>query len=144
MRKTIYDTIVRALEAVPDIAHVDLWNDQLLNAETEQPFATPAVFVEFDTIEWRQLLHGVREASVSMRLHTITDSRVGTWSDIARHFCLLDGIAAALHGLHHVAADGSVMDALTLESSATDHNFGELRDDIDTYACHVTTARTTR
>lgn len=141
MRKTVYTTIARALETVPSVAHVGLWNDQLMNAIDEQPFAVPAVFIEFDAIDWKQLLHGVREAAISVRLHIVTDSRVGAWNDVIDHFDLIDEISAALHGLHYIAPDGSVMDALTLESSTTDHNFGELRDDIDTYSCHVTTAR---
>lgn len=140
MRKIVYNTIVRALETVPSVAHVGFWNDQLMNAIDEQPFAVPAVFVEFEAIDWRQLLHGVREAVMSMRLHIVTDSRVGAWGDVVEHLDLLDEITTALHGLHYVAPDGSVMDALTLESSTTDHNFGELRDDIDTYSCHVTTS----
>lgn len=138
MRKTVYNAIAAALEAVPGVAHVGLWNSQLLHAGEEQPFAVPAVFIEFDPIEWRHLLHGVREAAMGVRLHVVTDSRVGTWAEAVGAFALLDRINAALHGLHRVEADGSAMDALTLEASATDHDFGELRDDVESYSCHVT------
>ena len=138
MRKVIYQTIASALADVSNIKHIDLWQQQTNLAEEEQPFATPAVFVEFDSIDWRQHLHGVREASVSITLHIVTDSRVGHWSDTVQVFDLIDRIAARLHGLHTTTPDGSVMDALTLERSTTDHNFDELQDNQETYACHIT------
>lgn len=142
MRKTIYNVLATALANVSGVEHVGLWNNQLQYIEKEQPFNTPAVFVEFSPIQWQHLLHGVREAAVTVTLHVVTDSRVGTWADVINVFDLLDCINAALHGLHSVSPlggqGGSVMDALTLTTSTTDHNFDELRDDVETYQCHVT------
>lgn len=127
MRKTIYNTIATALANVPEVQHIGLWNNQLQYIEEEQPFNTPAVLVEFDTIQWRERLHGVCEAEVTIKLHVVSDSRVGAWADVIDVFDLLDTINATLHGLHHVETNGSVMDALTLTTSTTDYNFDGFR-----------------
>lgn len=146
MRKIIYQTIRAALLAIEDgegqklIGHVDLYNNQLAYTDGEQPFNTPAVLIEFGEIEWRHLPHKVREAVVQVRLHVVTDSRVGRWSDAVEVFDLLDKINAALHGLTYSDGDGNVMDALTSLSSATDSDFDELQDNVETYSAHVTDA----
>ena len=132
MRAAIYNLIASALPE--SVCHIDLWNEQRLFAETEQPFQTPAVFIEFTDIQWTQQLHGVRDAVVGVRLHIVTDSRVGDWSDVLDSLALSDDIASALHGLHNQLG----IDSLTLVGTHTDHNFDELRDDIETYQCHVT------
>ncbi|MCM1035551.1 MAG: hypothetical protein NC038_05585 [Paludibacter sp.] len=138
MRKTLYKQITAALEMLPEIAHIDLFNNQLTYSEGEQPFLTPAVLIEFDAIEWRHLLHGVREAAIQIHLHVITDSRVSPWAENIKVFDLLDRINHTLHGLHAMDENGSIMDALTLAQSSTDHDFDELQDNIETYQCHVT------
>lgn len=143
MRKIIYNAISAALANVQGIAHVGLWNNQLAYIEEEQPFDTPAVFIEFGQIDWKHQLHGVREAVITVRLHVVTDSRLSPWSEVVNVFDLLDQINATLHGLHSVtlpAGDpgSSVMDALTSIQSITDHDFGELQDNIEVYECHVT------
>lgn len=138
MKKQIYNVIADTLAAVVDIAHIGLWNNQLQYIEGEQPFDTPAVFIEFEPTQWNHLLHGVREAVVTVRLHVITDSRIGRWADIVDVFDLHERIDAALHAVHRIETNGSVVDALTLAADATDHNFDELRDDTLDYRCHVT------
>lgn len=144
MRATIFNTIKNALESIKDgndestIKHIDLYNNQLTYIETEQPFDTPAVFIEFQPIEWSGLLHGVKEAVVRVILHVVTDSRVGTWSDAVARLSLCDTINAKLHGIGTTTDNGSVMNALTITTSTTDHDFDELQDNVETYTCHVT------
>ena len=143
MRKVIYTAIEQALTGITDadgkrvIRHIDLYNHQLNYAEEEQPFRTPAVLVEFGVIRWQPMPHGVREATVEVSLHVVTDSRVGKWKKVIEVFGLLDTIHAWLYGLR---CDGRerTMDILTLEQSVTDTDFDELRDDVETYTCHVT------
>ena len=60
MKKQIYNTLADTLTTVADIAHVGLWNNQLQYITEEQPFDTPAVFIEFEPTQWSELLHGVR------------------------------------------------------------------------------------
>ena len=138
MKKQIYNTLADTLADLADIAHVGLWNNQLQYIAEEQPFDTPAVFIEFEPTQWSELLHGVREAVVTVRLHVVTDSRVGRWADIVDVFDLHERINAALHAVHRIETDGSVIDSLALAADATDHNFDELRDDTLDYRCHVT------
>ncbi len=144
MRKIIYQTISNALLAIldenqqPIISHVDLFNNQLLYAEEEQPFNTPAVFIEFRDIVWNVLPRGRREAVVTVNLHVVTDSRLGNWSDAVEVFDLLDQINAAIHGLKYTDENGSAMDALTCVASSTDSSFDELQDNIETYSTHIT------
>ena len=105
MRKIIYQTISNALLAIldenqqPVISHVDIFNNQLLYAEEEQPFNTPAVFIEFRDIAWNVLPRGRREAVVTVNLPVVTASRLGRWADAVEVFDLLDQINAAIHGL---------------------------------------------
>lgn len=138
MRKIIFESIRTALTAIPEIKMVELWNNQLAYAEEEQPFNTPAVFIEFGTISWNQLPLGAREATIDVMLHVVTDSRVSSWSDVIDTFDLIDKIHSSLHGLHELAEDGSVMDTLTCSRSITDHDFDELQDNVEVYQCHVT------
>ncbi|MCQ2313257.1 MAG: hypothetical protein MJZ84_07425 [Paludibacteraceae bacterium] len=145
MRKVIYTAIKQTLLSIKDsnnnpvIKHVDLWNQQTVLPEEEQPFATPAVFIEFMQIQWNPLAQGIREATVQIALHVVTDSRVGAWSDVLNVFVLMDDINKALHRLSTV--DGNyTMDSLTLIQSDTDHDFDELQNNIETYSCHVTDA----
>ena len=144
MRKIIYQTIENALLSIldenqqPVINHVSLWNNQLLYAEEEQPFNTPAVFIEFRDIPWSILPHGRREALVTVILHVVTDSRLGRWSEAVEVFDLLDQINAALHGLTYSDENGNTMDSLTCTLSSTDSSFDELQDNIESYTTHVT------
>lgn len=144
MRKIIYQTIENALLSIldenqqPVINHVSLWNNQLLYAEEEQPFNTPAVFIEFRDIPWNILPHGRREALVTVILHVVTDSRLGRWSEAVEVFDLLDQINAALHGLTYSDENGNAMDALTCTLSSTDSSFDELQDNTERYTTHVT------
>lgn len=144
MRKIIFQTIENALLSIldenqqPVINHVSLWNNQLLYAEEEQPFNTPAVFIEFRDIPWNILPHGRREALVTVLLHVVTDSRLGRWSEAVEVFDLLDQINAALHGLTYSDENGNAMDSLTCTLSSTDSSFDELQDNIESYTTHVT------
>ena len=169
MRAIIYHTIRETLlslqqEGQTVIKHIDLFNEQVLYSEEEQPFLTPAVFVEFSPIDWQKQLHGVRDAVVTVRLHIVTDTRTGKWADVLQRLCLTDEINRCLHGLHatiqgvgieaieenmSVSANTdthiidrpcSVMNDLTLLRSTTDSNFDELADNIEEYQCHVTDA----
>lgn len=169
MRAVIYNQIREALQSLRQdgeaiIKHIDLFNLQVEFAEEEQPFLTPAVFVEFAAIDWQHELHGVREAVVTVRLHVVTDTRVGKWQDTIERLLLCDVINRCLHGLHatiqgvgveaieenfsvsrntetrQMDRPCSVMNDLTIYRSTTDHDFGELSDDIEEYRCHVTDA----
>lgn len=140
MRQKLYSLIKDKLFSISDslgekiIKHVDLYNSQLAYIVEEQPFSTPAVFIEFSEINYLHQLHGVNEADVYIRLHVITDSRIARWEDAINVFSLLKQINIALFGLS--SNDG--IGALTLRNSITDSNFDELQHNIETYVTHIT------
>lgn len=72
MRKFIYQSIVDKLSEIQDadnnsvIQHFDIWNNNIISAgegEQEETFDKPAVFVEFQPIEW------IHQGSISRYLH---------------------------------------------------------------------------
>jgi hypothetical protein len=140
MRKQLYNFISGQLLAIQGqpVKHIDIWNNQVAFIEEEQPFPTPAVFIEFQPINWRFQGNAVREAQVSFNLHVVTDSRTGNWSQAIEVFDLLDAINRQLHGAH---TDG--IDALTSLTSTTDNLFGELMHNIEAFSCHVLDASAT-
>ena len=167
MRAAIFQLIHERLQMLQDgdapvIRHYDIFNEQVVYSEQEQPFLCPAVFVKFSDIDWQKQLHGVREAVVTVRLHVVIDTRVGRWQDTVAQLSLLDDINRALHSAYQVGADDaignmaveesfsvahaansnqrppSVINDITLHRSITDHDFGELADHIEEYQCHVT------
>lgn len=73
----LYLAIVRALRdmAFWEIRHFDLWNQNVLFIEEDTPWARPAVFVEFGTINWETLKgqHIVQKGTGTVTLHIVTD-----------------------------------------------------------------------
>lgn len=140
MRKEIYNLIKESLLLIKDdsgenkIKHIDFWNDQIRYIANEKPFFTPAVFVEFSPIEWRNQLKGIREANIWFKLHVVTRNTTGNWEEVIESFEMLEDIYKTLHG---VRTDR--IGSITITASDTDHDFDELREDIETYCCHVTT-----
>ncbi|MCQ2339803.1 MAG: hypothetical protein MJZ79_03365 [Paludibacteraceae bacterium] len=109
----------------------------VIEIKSEQPFNTPAVFIEFGNIQGLPLAKGVRKAEEKIGLHIVTDSPVSSWADTIHVFELLDNINKQLHCLH-TTESMCTMDSPTLVQSQTDHDFDELQNDIETYSCHVT------
>ena len=140
MRKQLYNHIKTLLTGMRDaqnrtvIKHVDLWNNQLATIEEERPFRCPAVFIEFQPIEWRELLRTNREAEVSINLHIVTDSRKKHYDVNTDGFELSETINSILHGTHCACSD-----SITMVTSYSDNDFDELMDNIDVYKCRIRT-----
>ncbi|MDR0726401.1 MAG: hypothetical protein LBF59_10410 [Prevotellaceae bacterium] len=149
MRKFIYNSIVERLKTVEDengeqaIKHFDLWNSQVKYAE--QPFGLPAVFLGFRSINWRLTGNSVREAVVTVELHVITQRNMPTSSELPcaetplDFFDLLAKINVCLYQYAN-RDDRFEHNALTPVQSTTDHDCGELRDDIEVFECHAVDA----
>jgi len=134
MRKFIYQSVVEKLQQeIPEIAHFGLWNNQLTYIEGEVPFELPAVFVEFRTIRWQHQGNGVRDAAVEIVLHTLTEAKA---KKPLQFFDLLTDINRALHK-HVKVSDYYGHNAFTAIQSTTDHNFGEIRHDIEVFSCNA-------
>ena len=142
MRSKIYHVLESALlslkgdEGKSIIQHVDVWNNQVAFSEEEQPFYTPAVFIEFSQINWKSQSRGVIDAEVDIALHFVTDSRVGNWSDTLEVFDLIDQVPSVLAQTQD-AGDNFSIAPFTRISSTSDHDFDELQDNIEVYRTHI-------
>lgn len=142
MRKQIFQAVATRLsERVPEILFVDLWNENLRMLDGGAVFPLPAVFVEFEPIEWRQQNNGARRGDVAVRLHIVTRA----W---AAHGHTAPGMSAALEFLGLAERVGAAMQGLRgdgfsgfqLTASATDHDHAELMESVERY---VTSAQDT-
>lgn len=138
MRKQIFKAIAEAVAAVPGVAFVDLWNNQVqtLNGGAAFPFA--AVFIEFEAVEWKQQNMGARRGALAVRLHVVTravathghkDPRI---DDALAVFDLLDSINTAMQGLR-----GDNFSGFMLTTSATNHDHAEIVENVERYVCGV-------
>jgi hypothetical protein len=70
--KELYLLLKAYLEvSVPALKHVRLWNNQLVYQEagTQIPFAYPAVFIEFQNVEYTDLQNFQQSANMDLVLH---------------------------------------------------------------------------
>lgn len=124
----------RLAEKTPDVAFIDLWNDNVSNLNGGTAFPMPAVFVEFETIEWRQQGNCARMGDVAVRLHIVTKAVVTNGSKDSRmkaaldYLDLIDRINAAIQRLN-----GPNFASFMLTTSATNHNHAELIESVERY-----------
>ena len=147
MRKTIYKALIDRLQGIlgedqqPLIKHIDLWNLNVEAAE-EEVFDTPAVFVEFLPIDWELVKDNVRRGKIRIRLHIVTEAKgissMGSGSIDASltYFDVVDAINDALIGW-------STEDFAPLAGteSITNHDHGELIENVEGYQTRVTETR---
>lgn len=116
------------------IKHIDLWNHNVEFIEQETAWERPAVFVEFEPIQWITIVPGVEyRAEASVRLHIVMD-----WAPTegdngmdgsGRFFELPDKIHDAIAGL-----EGKEFAELTLKESITNHNHEDIVESIEVYS----------
>lgn len=110
------------------IRHIDLWNHNVEFIEQEQGWERPAVFVEFQPIQWEAIVAGVEyRAQAVVNLHVVTD-----WTESSNidQFRLLEEIHKLIAGL-----EGETFADLDLIGSATNHNHEEIVENIESYSC---------
>lgn len=139
MLKNLFLAIAARLqEAVSDIQFIDLWNANIEYISGSAVWPTPAVFVEFDPIEWHQQGRLGRMADVGVRLHIVTrevkhngvtDDRINT--DLLR-LDLASDINVAMQTLH---GEGFTTPMLT--NTTTNHNHTELVEDVQRYVTRL-------
>ena len=148
MRANVYKALVEKLKQYTDaegnqvFKHFDLWNEQVDFVEDETPFGTPAVFVEFKEISWGNTSQYVQQASFVIRLHVVTEWQ-GSESDGSRYqeqalkrLEIVDGLASHLYNWVH-RDDGVKIQQMQRSASYTNHNHGELIEDIEDFTCRV-------
>lgn len=114
MRKQIFQAIcTRLTERVTDIQFIDLWNNNVQTLSGGAVWPLPAVFVEFEPIEWRQQNNGARRGDVAVRLHLVTravsthGAKDPKMSDALGFLDLIDQINAAMQGLRGITFQAS-------------------------------------
>ena len=151
MRRMLYLGLTERLKELkeengnPVIRHIDLWNEQVEFIEQEEPFDTPAVFIEFRPVQWRTMGGNAQQADVPFRLHVVTkwkgsakDGSMFQEESLAR-FNLLDKIDA--HLFNFFIKNGSDTVCMTRRTgSSTNHNHEELVEDISDFSCQATQA----
>jgi hypothetical protein len=144
MRAKLYLDVKNRLKSItgadgePMFRHFDLWNRQVEFIEQETGIAFPAIFVEFAPIQWRTLGNRVQDATLTVRLHIVTEwfaetadhspveERALAYLDIA------DRVAAAMQGF---APEGA--GAWMRSQSITDHDHGQYTDSVEEYVCNL-------
>lgn len=142
MRKQIFTAIAQRLaDRIPEIRFIDLWNNNITTLNGGATWPLPAVFVEFETIEWRQQNNAARRGDVAVRLHIITRA-IATHghndtkqSEALAFLDLIDSINAAMQGLR-----GENFAGFMLTTSATNHDHAELLESVERY---ITSAQDT-
>ena len=151
MRTFIYKSLTERLktwkgdDGKPVIRTVDLWNEQVEFIEQEDAYYTPAVFVEFRPVQWGTLGGSIQRAELTLRLHIVT-----AWKGSARdgspyqeqalqRFELLDRLDALLFNFAGSSADKGVSFCMFRRTAShTNHNHGELVEDVTDFTCQVT------
>ncbi|MCD8266267.1 MAG: hypothetical protein LUC33_03840 [Prevotellaceae bacterium] len=140
MRKQIYQAIVERLtERVEAVKFVSIWNNNIAVLAGGAVWPRPAVFVEFESIEWRQQNKWARRGDLAVRLHVVTDAvNYNGSTDSERqeralaYFDLLDEINAAMQDLR-----GENFTGFMLTTSATNHDHAELIESVERYVTSV-------
>lgn len=136
MRKELYLAIIERLKQIEDnkIKHFDLWNQQVEFIEQETAFDMPAVFIEFQPIQWQSLGGGVQQATIGINLHVVTEYKgasadnSGFQTEALAYFDLLDDINKKMYGMK-----GKNFHACKRVSSATNHNHEEIIENIEVF-----------
>lgn len=135
MRKQIFTAITEKLLTVPDIKYVDLWNDNGAHFAGGAVYPLPAVFVEFETIEWHQLNNAARRADINVRLHILSRASSAlhgaqdpAMAEALHRFDMLDSINAAMQGLR-----GENFAGFMHTISATNHAHAEIVEDVECF-----------
>lgn len=140
MRKAIYKAICARLNAAQlGIKYINLWNRNTEQLTKQKAFKMPAVFVEFEPINWSQLSRGARSADVRVRLHIVTETLAtaedgGKYQDKAlEHLDLIENISAKMQGL---AGEG--FNCFMRVESVTDHDHEQVQHDEECFVTGVT------
>lgn len=132
MRKQIFMAIAEALEKMPDVKFIDIWNNQVEQLSGGALFPTPAIFIEFETLEWTQQNIHTRRGTLGVRLHVVTRAvvthgfRDPNMKEALKLFDLLESINNMMQNLK-----GENFTGVMLTASATNHDHAELIESVE-------------
>lgn len=148
MRTRLYIALIDRLKELTDVQgkpifrHFDLWNRQVEFLEDERPFALPAIFIEFPHIDWGAPMQGVKRATLPIALHIVSEYRGDTndgslyQTDALHRLALLDEVAEHLYNWR-LSGDNVTIQQTHHTGSDTNHDHGEIIEDIEQFACTV-------
>lgn len=130
MREELFRRLEAELRKVEGVAHVDMWNQNVVFIDEETAWERPAVFIELGTVAWESTKEAEwLRGSVEVTLHIVTDW-VGDREDRFKGFRLSKEIRNRLQGLR-----GGLFGTLTHCESRTDHDHAEIVETVDVYRC---------
>ena len=134
--RTLYTNIKAFIkQQLPQVVHVNIWNNQLANLQDEPQFLRPAVFVEFGIVEWTKTNKSNKTGTIPVTLHIVNDCYDTDADDI--------DMMNSLELLNEVEEvfDGATLQACTPfinTSTQPDHDHGNLIENITTYTTEYT------
>ena len=137
--------IERINSKVPEIKHIDLWNNQIEMEAQELPFNRPAVFLEFLPVTWHTLGQKRSDADINFALHLVTDM-TGIQTDSTQEeqkqndslyrLILFEKVWVAMQG--YQANDGDTQFSKIIRNGSNiDSNSGQLNKDTLFFFTHV-------
>ena len=138
MIDTIYLALAARLKDRLDPKTVDLWNTQPANTQIAAVHL-PAIFIDFDRIEWKDNQSGLQEGRAEIRIwvvqNTLAESRYGGHSTdrAMKPLQYLTQVHTALQGF-----SGDGFGSLTRVATAVDHDHDHLLVHSHTYITQIT------
>lgn len=134
--------VVEPGEEIPEgweraIKHIDLWNHNVEFIEQEENWERPAVFVEFQPIQWNTVQPGAEyRAEPIINLHIVTDWQGSSSADSEFREKSLE-VFDLLEAIHEQLAcrRGKTFLEFDLVGSNTNHNHEEIIENIEVYQC---------
>lgn len=127
-RLSLFNNTKRVIETkVPEVQHVDLYNENVEYVDEECPWERPAVFIEFGDIEWRPFT-GTKlsqRGEGELRLHIVTDWAEGGFEAA---YLLTNKV---LEALVESGADTEVYTVFCPHTTMTCRSHGELMENIE-------------
>lgn len=152
MIKHLYLAIVAALKEVKDdnnnqyFKSFDLWNQNVEFMEEDEPFDRPAVFIEFDPINWQALGGKNQKAVATVRLHIVTDWHANTADNVASEYrtqalAYLDAPSYVLKAMQGLVIQPTAAmrcsNTWTRTQSIVNHNHERYVDSVEVYTTHI-------
>lgn len=144
MRTTIYKAVIKRIKGAKlGVKHISLWNEQTERLTRVKAFRTPAVFVEFEPIQWQQAGNRTKTADIRVRLHIVTQTLLtpedGNKSQDAalEYIQLADDLVSAMCGL-----SGQDFNGFQHIESIPSHNHEQIIQEEEVFICHAKTAST--
>lgn len=144
MLATYYQLLIdRIKNNVPEITIVELFTNQYNHTEEERPIITPAVYIEFSNITWRDTGINTQEGLLTINIHFVVPHLLPANSDDLNIYNiqvleLLQKIHTSLQGFQMIDNNKYAHSTkLTRISTQYDANSDGLQIWINTYQCTI-------